>query len=287
MPYGPLTSLQGFDSFAADGQTGAGRLESFGSTVDPAHGQWGDTSAPPEYGPPFPSSGQHAYSPEDWGLVGDPPPYLAPQPGEGPFDTTPSSMAAPYPRLGADDGTLRDPGAQWRQQEASHILHGEDRGGSRATTYGAPGDHESPVHWNVRYEVNDGGSLLQGGIPDQIKGAGSGHDVTQGFGTAEGHGYAAGHLQRYDQMDPVPYNFQWLRVGERPFRIKTPALQPSYDGPDSPYGVQGDTTANMAQGASQAAVQGFPTPYAPPSDPTVLPTVQPAGEAPAWGLGNW
>jgi hypothetical protein len=287
MPYGPLTALQGFGSFSQDGMTGAGRLESQGSTVDPAHGQWGDQSASPQWAPPYPSSGQYAYPPEDWGLVGDAPAAQAPDAADRPFDDTPASMAAPWPRLGADDGSLRNPEAQWRQQEASHILHGEDRGGSGATTYGAPGDHESPVHWDVRYEVNDGGSLLQGGVPAQIKGAGSGHDVTQGFGTAEGFGYAAGHLQRYDQTDPVPYNWQWLQASERPFRIKAPALQPTYDGPDSPYGASGDTTAHMKHGVSQAAVNSFPTPYAPPSDPTVLPSIGGPGEAPSWGPGMW
>lgn len=276
---GPLTALSGFDSFATAGQTGAGRLESQGSTVDPAHGQWGDASAPMEYGPPFPSAGQHAYSP-DWGVVGEPPVPLAPSSGEGPDDRTPASVSAPYPRLSPSDSQLRDPEAQWRQQEASMLLHGEDLGGPSATTYGAlPEDGGT---WRTRYEVSAGMSKLVGGIPPQIIGGGSGHDVVQGFGTAEGHGYAEGHLQRYDHVDPVPYNFQWLRVGERPFKVKTPAVQPGYAGPDSPYGASGDTTQGMMHGSAQAAVESFPTPYAPPADPTVLPVMAAAGEAPSW-----
>jgi hypothetical protein len=275
---GPLTALQGYDSYATSGMTGAGRLESQGSIADPRHGQWGDESAPPEYGPPFPSAGQYAYSP-DWGMVGEAPVSLAPQ-GARPSDLTPSSVSAPYPRLAMSDGSLRDPQAQWRQQEASHLLHGEDLGGSRDVTHGAR--PEAGGTWNVRYEVSAGGNLLQQ-VPPQLRGQGTGNDVSQGWGTAEGYGYAEGHLQRYDQVDPVPGNFQWLEPAERPFKIKAPGVQNTYDGPDSPYGVSGDTTQGMMQGAAQASVQGFPTPYAPPADPTVLPSVTVPGEAPCWG----
>lgn len=244
-----LTDLYGQH---AAGRTDAGALESQGTTADPSHGVWGDTSAPAWMTGPYPSHGQFAYEP-DWVMVGEDP--LIQPVGDRPHDLTPDSHAAPYPRMRYPGGELRNAEEQWADQEASWILHAEDQGGNWYNE--SPGGRAVPVHWDQRLTVTEGSTILEP-VPGQLRGGDIGQDVAQGYGTSERFGYGGGHVQYRQQTDPVPYNYQWLQAGERPFIVPQPHVQPTYDGPDSPYGPHGDTTSGMHLGV-QGAVEGRAT----------------------------
>ena len=272
-----LTELYGH---ASDGLEGAGALASQGTTADPSHAIWGDAAGPPWATGPYPSDGQTPYGP-DWLLVGEPPPVAGLE--TTPADRTPISPAAPYPRLSPADSQLRDGAAQWDAQAASALLHGADLGGPARIT-GDPAGHATPTHWDVHDPASPGATLLPP-VPAQIRGAGTGTDEAQGYGVPNRFGFADGHLQYRAQSDPVPGNYQWLEPGERPFIIPRPAVQATFDGPDSPYGALGDTTGQMWQGTAGAAVESFPTAYAAPPDPTMLPAAHQAAEAPS--IGSW
>lgn len=275
----PLAGLADLYGQSAAGRTGAGALESQGTVADAAHGQWGDSAGYPQYAAPYPSTGQNPYAP-DWAMIGDAPP-LAPV-GDHPHDQTPISAAAPYPRTVPEDSELRNPDAQWRAQVESVDLHGVYLGGIYQNE--APGGRETPTSWDQRYQVSDGSTELEQ-VPGQIRGAGTGNDVAQGFGTANRFGFDAGHLQYLAQTDPVPGNFQWLEAGERPFIVPAAGVQATFSGPDSPYGALGDTTQDMHQGTDGAAVESYPTAYQAPPDPVVLPAGPASGEAPV--IGGW
>jgi hypothetical protein len=103
---------------------------------------------------------------------------------------------------------------------------------------------------------------------------GSQTDAVQGGGDYNGYGYGHAHVQNYrQQVDGVPYNYQWLDAAERPFIPKGQATNmwgtQTLDGPDSPYGVMGDQTDYSAQTFAPAMVEGPATPYQPPADPTM------------------
>lgn len=254
----PLPGLTGLNQIALPVDTQA-ILEQQGVIADPSHGGPPYTGQSPQFAPPYPSSGQAAYGPS--GLESPLGSYVLP-PGDHQIDATPVTHAGPWPK-GVGDGDPKGP-ENWEYQQVMADIHSQDLGAVRANTQ-LPGVDKGS--YDNTYIESEGSALLEA-VPGQIKGAGAGKDVIQGYGKNDDYGYGGMHVLHRTQKDSVPYNFQWLDPSERPFIVNNiSGIQPTFNGPDSPYAEQGDTTQGMGQSAQGAAVLTDPTPYEAPSSP--------------------
>ena len=216
----------------------------FGTTADPRHHIPGDASAQGHdyagtaYGPVINNAAEVSSTPVQ-GLV---------------IEQTPDSHAAPYPR-----GLTHDPLVAAQQMRT---LHGLDLGGPRSIIGTVPTPYEEAVDQSLDLSPNASGLVA---VPRQLR---AGTDVDQGDGTTQGYGFAFGHLFRRFKLAGVPRNWAGTVHGERPFLGPHSVAQARFDGPDSPYGVAGDTSQGMGNAPTPV---GNPTPYTAAPNPTVQP----------------
>ena len=259
-----------------------------------AHSLPGDTSGqtwPGGYGLGY--SGQSVYT-DSSGVLTDyvPVPYTVHGP-PGEVDETPSSHAGLWPRPEATEISTLTPDTLWVVGEQSRLLHGLDYGGPAVFSSDSPGGHEEPVNLTTdRYEAPNENHLLKavGHLRSLIGGiggnAGGGHlgaaDVDQGYGELNTlPEFQAGHSIRYVQHDTLHFDHTGLKTPEEGVWLgRHPSgTQQSFDGPDSPYSVQGQTTT----GVFRPEVRGFPTEFAATPAPTVLPALAAGPDVFAWG----
>ncbi len=210
-----------------------------------------------------------------------------------------ASHAGPYPRSWTQAGRTRpEPGTelddQWTEQEARRVVHEVDYGASRP---GQAGMYPPAVTRRDEYFTSQGETLLTGSIPGQLRYQGGDasiggmaarqhsqqSDNVQGGGTSNAWGYGEAHFMGYrQQVDAVPFNYQWLDASERPFIPKGQATNmtagQTFTGPDNPYGESGDQTDYSADTYQPAMVEGPASPYAAPPDPTMGQGYPDAGE---------
>lgn len=236
----PLAGITGITPGKAPPQTGRDP-EEWGTPPDKRHSTPGDAKGLPVKG------GQYAQDP------GLPPESLRlTGPAGRVRDKTPNVHAAPYPRGIETDPVLA--------QEASAILHGDDLGGMAFLFDGA-------VPYGV--EVDSGftdspNASIQATPPAQLR-DGS-RDEAQGEGRTNSGTFNVGHQARRIYKDPVPMDRSTLLGGERPFFGRYRNAQARFDGPGSPYGLQGDTSTGMSLAPQDV---GFATPYVQPADPAI------------------
>lgn len=233
-PLPGLTGLTGLYEDVPRGQTGRDPTE-WGTPADPRH----ESDAGPRTG----ETSQEVYP-----TVlerGDIPPAPGEQSAPG-GDETPISHAAPtVPGIVHDDTEY----AAWSSE-----LHGQDLGASSRHRAPVPPDQ---LGLDQVLNVSAGESYLAK-PPEQLA---QGLDVDQGLGQPNSETFGKWHQFRRWFTTPVPRTYG--DVGERPWFGKHPIATPSQDGPDSPYGVQGDTSG----GQPQAAPTTDPSPYVQPPNP--------------------
>jgi hypothetical protein len=200
----------------------------------------------------------------------------------GPLDYTPSSHGGLYPRPAATDISTLNPDALAVVGEQIRGLHCKEEGGS-VVMYDAPGGHEEPTDTTTdRYGAPNTNGLqkavrqlrgILGGIGGPSGGSHLGQaDVDQGYGELNSlEEFQGGHSIRIVQHDTMHFDFTGLRSPEEGTWLgKHPVgVNQRFDGPDSPYSVEGDPYGGMRAGA--ASVLSYPTEYASPPSPTVLP----------------
>lgn len=248
-----------------------------------AHALTGDTA-----GQVYPAgtgsgwSGQAVYeSTGDLGEWANVPGY---DPGNthGPIDYTPSTHGGLYPRPSATDISILDPDALAVVGEQLRGLHGTEQGGT-VVLYDAPGGHEEPTNTTTdRYSAPNVNGLRKAaghlrGIIGGLGGMGGGShlgqaDVDQGYGELNSLvEFQEGHSIRVVQHDTLHFDFTGLHAAEEGTWLgKHPVgTNVRFDGPDSPYNVEGDFEGSFRAG--NASTLGYPTEYASPPAPTVLP----------------
>lgn len=248
-PLGGLTGLYGPQDPQAHGSTGRDPTN-WGLPADPKHGIPGDANL-----------GEYDYHGTAYGPTD--PEIIAPDPvgevaGGEVFNHTPPVHSAPYPA-----GVEQDP-CVW--SEASADLHGYDLGGTRLVENAAVPDLQ---HIESGIYPSPQQSVLAPGTPGQIRGGRAGRDVDQGDGQPNSGTFQVGHEFYLRTTNPVPRNWSTLNGGERPFYGAHPsAWQARFDGDDSAYGAQGDTSVGMNLSPTPV---GYPTPYESPAEPTIAP----------------
>ena len=268
----PLAGLTGMNTDPSIQYTDQGVLEAHANVggVDESHSQIGDEYAPTypagygsgyhgtAYGPEVDRSGQRGYSNRQSGVA---------------IDQTPTSHESPYP-TGVRQPDLETPGSYAADADAKRaqvkLLHGRDMGGVRKNVIRSPAGREIETHYTTdRYDAPNETQLAPN-VPGQLRGSG-GHlkDTTQGYGQLNNlDEFQRGHSIRRVQHDGIPWD---RSIDYAPGHVflgrhlhRTPPLTV-----DSPYGqVAGDTST----GQQVMEVRGYPTPYQPPSIPTVQPT---------------
>lgn len=262
-PLGGLTGLYGPHDPQAHGTTGRDP-SNWGLPADPSHSVPGDSDLG-EY-----DYHGTAYGPDDPSLIGSEIVPGAP-PGEV-MDHTPNVHSAPYPA-----GVEQDPCVYSQQMQ---ILHGYDLGGTRLVENAAYPDTQ---HIESGIYISPEQSLLETAIPAQLRGGRAGRDVDQGDGVPNSGTFRVGHEFFLRTTDPIPRNWSTINGGERPFFGAHPsAWQARFDGPDSAYSHQGDTSVDMALAPTPV---GLPTPYKQAADPTVAPDNGYGSEAPISDFG--
>lgn len=254
MPNGLYGRVQarGFPSMVAVGLTGAGALESQGSTVDPAHGQTsnppGQFTTTPGFAPEGPSAAPAVpLLPMAFGLSG----------GMNP-DHTPRTHAGPVPGWAGSYGPSEDLN---NMHINSAEIHAEDFGALRGhvEVHGAPVEPAYSVEGPYNYV---GDSNLQP-LDGQIRAMG-GYDTTQGYDLRNRFGFDGGHRQRI--VDSTPQPMYYLDPGER---IQVwPQGSGNYTPSDAPQGP-----GVWASGWDARAVNATPpSNYTPPPDPSLAQT---------------
>jgi len=290
-----LTGLYGELDLAPAGTVDEGSYQVLEQgTPDERHKSPGDTADqvwPAGYGLGY--RGQGTYADNLSGQIAEyvdiPGGYVQTEPGA--LDETPSSHGGLYPVPMADTISTLNPDALSVVGDQLRALHGKEQGGTVAML-DAPGGHEETWHISVdRYDAPNENGLrkaegqlrsLSGGLGGMGGGSHLGQaDVDQGYGELNSNEeFRAGHSIRVVQHDSALFDYTGLRsdgeegtwLGKHP--VGTPQ---SFDGPDSPYGSQGE----MRTGMMRAEVRGFPTEYQNPVAPTVLP-VTPGTQVDVW-----
>lgn len=279
-----LTGLYGDLDNAPAGSIDEGAYQVYTQgTPDERHSHPGDTSGqdwPAGYGTGF--KGQRVY---DVPVINGMPVDQYDPMVIGPLDHTPSSHGGLYPRPMATAISTLDPDALAVVGEQVRGLHGYEEGGSRVFT-NAPGGHEEPTNTTVdRYDAPNMNNLqkavrqlrgLIGGVGAPSGGSHLGQaDVDQGYGELNTlEEFQGGHSIRVVQHDTLHFDHTGLRSPEEGTWLgKHPVgINQRFDGPDSPYSVEGDPVGGMRAGT--ASVLSYPTEYASPPPPTVLPVTR-------------
>lgn len=262
----PLAGLQSFSAQGAD-VTDEGVLEAHGGPVDPSHGSYGQ-----EFVPAWPAGYGTGYAGTQYGpdVNQDHGNYDAGASGYG-DNLTPTSHTAPYPRgirqpdyVSPDSyATVADALALQRSE-----LHGQDLGAVEIHNRAVSG-RESPVNYTVdRYTAPNQNDLAA--VPGQLRQGnnGAGRDTSQGYGQLNStEEFQAGHSIRIVQHDSAIFDRTLENSPPRPFNIRYPQQQATFDGPDSPYGIYGDTTTG--QQIPWEGHIGDPTVYVQPLEPAV------------------
>jgi hypothetical protein len=253
-------------------------LSRSGQPADPRHGQ-DQSGNPPYLTGPYPNDGtQGAYGPsgiEDDGFMSD---WSLGKGSEDP-DQSPMSHAAPFPSPGY--GQVRDTEAEWRMQREGMNAHAADFGMADIVVENPNSlDYENAT-FNQRYAESQGTTVTEGmQIPGTIlTGAGGGRD-REVLGNGGNPHFSVAHIQSRDQIDGIPFNYQWMDASQRPFTVRQVGLKNTFDGPDSPYAAAGDETTGMMLSPDQAAVMSDATAYVAPPDPNVAPVS--AGNSDTW-----
>jgi hypothetical protein len=253
-----------------------------------AHGTPGDTAnQQAAYGGAY--SGQGTYGVNESGQItdfNDIPGYYVLRDPEAPLDETPSSHGGMYPRPMAL-AVMAQSGLDVVGDQA-RALHGTDQGGPRALLGRAPGGHEQNTAWSAdRFDAPNQNALAHE-VSGQLK-AGNGPrgmaDPDQGYGELNSlPEFQAGHSIRNVQHDSMPWDRSLTGPGGEEgtwLGRWASGTGPSFDGPDSPYGAAGNSQDLMV-----AEVRGYPTAYAQPVPPTVLP-VAPGPQNDVWASSSY
>jgi hypothetical protein len=254
-------SARGFPSAVADGQTGAGALESQGSAAPPQDLTDSNTaqySTLPGFAPDHVAElGGFPLLEGRWGMSGA---------GTNP-DQTPRTHAAPSPGWA---GSYDDP-ELWQVRENSVAIHAADFGAlePRITS---PGGLNQPEF--DQWQANEPGESVQSPATGQLR-AWGGRDDLQGYSLRNRYGFDAGHRQRTTLSAPVINAF--VDSAERPFIV--PQAAGSFAPTDA---VQGPDPVGYMRGAENlnATPQSG---YAPPPDAEVAPAGPAAGGAASAG----
>lgn len=274
-----LAGLQGLSAQTVYPVPEENILSRSGGPADPRHGEI-QAGAPPYLTGPYPAQAgsQGAYGPsgledpfmDSWAL----------SEGTRDPDQSPDGHAGPFPAPGY--GQVRDGAAEWGIQAEGMDAHAADFGTPAIVAANPQGLEFENATFDQRRFESEGTTVTAGmRVPGTIlTGAGGGRD-REVLGNGGNPHFSVAHVQRRDQVDGVPFNFQWMDASQRPFTVRQTGLKNSFDGPDSPYGAAGDETQNMMLGPDQAAVMTDATAYTAPAAPTVAPAA-PASDSWAW-----
>jgi hypothetical protein len=193
-------------------------------------------------------------------------------------DETPNTHSAPWPK-GIIQDSYGETGQLSTASEQMSIPHAINRGGPQAYNQFSPTGREEPTNYTTdRYDAPNT-NILADGVPAQLRGSGAGGGGQAGKDTSQGYGqlnsideFTRGHSIRRVQHDPLHFDYTALDGGERPFIPRPPlGVQPSFNGPDSPYNdVQGGIGGSFQPDRQGGAT--FPTASVPIPDPTVAPS---------------
>lgn len=266
-----LTGIAGYQQQVNE-QAQATPEQRSGGTVDPKHGEWGETAHPYPY---MSKAGQAAgkelpgpYGPANQ-MLGDEYWFLTPAGNEWQdpsFDHTPSRRAAPFPKgvaSGPVPGVGPDDIAEQLRQSA--IIHATDRGasGKKTTKNGALNDQ-----WQELLETNPGHSDLVP-LPKQAMSSGfmwGTRDRTQSMARQNSYGFDSAHMHRRYAVGSIPGNNMWLKPGGRPLMKSLPGPSRPANGPTSPFA--GDDLGQPFD-INGAILQNVPTEYTPPPQPNL------------------
>jgi hypothetical protein len=266
---------RGFPSSVVAGMTGAGALESQGSTVDPEHGgshtlyqgsaQQTLTGFKSE-GPPDPTL---VILEGVWGLSGSVyDPDQTPGYGPGEFRT----HAAPRPgHAGQDHGWTPE---MEQLHEASQEIHSQDFGALRQRTQVPnPGIVEPPIdQWTNNSPGVSAQAPLTGG--QRVLG---GRDAIQGYDLRNQYGFDAGHKDRTTIEGNVVNAY--IDPSERPFIV--PQASGTFKPIDEVWGPEPWASDAVPAGVTY----NDPSAYSPPPEPATLDTsLVEATPSAGWGF---
>lgn len=267
----PLAGLGSLSS--APQETDMGVLEAHGGPVDTTHGYYGD-----RLGDTWPSGYGSGYHGTSYGYEvdqGEWPDFN--QPGAK-QDQTPTTHESPYPR-GIIQPDLETPGSYALAAEQLRVqrseVHSPDLGAPGYLNRNAPGGRQVPDHWTTdRYE-SPAETNLSASVPGQLRQGsnGVGLDVSQGYGRLnDTEEFQHGHSIRVIQHDSLAWDRSLTYAPPQPLYPRYPMTQATFDGPDSPYGVLGDTSTGQ-QVVWEGRI-GNPTAYQQPPEPAMNQAVQ-------------
>lgn|ERR1039458_5051599 len=274
-----LQGLQGLYQQTTNPVDTSGILErSGGQGADPRHG--GPFRVGPGYPTqtgPYPSPGdkQGAYGPVDMQdpYVGD---WCL---GKGSYDPdqSPIGHGGPFPAQGAAFGESRNGDAQWAAQQEGMDAHAASFGTAQIRQYNPNGLDFNNATFNAKYWESEGTTITDGIVVPRsiLSGEGGGRD-REVLGNGGNPHFSVAHMQHRQQIDGIPYNYQWMDSAQRPFTVRRVGVKNTFDGPDSPYGEAGDETQHMNLGTQQAAVMSDASAYVVPATPTVAPSATPS-----------
>lgn len=258
---------RGFPSHVAAGLTGAGALESQGSTADPRHGDVTPgtpgytTQVLRQFQPDTPAPLSISIGLGFWGLPGTPVnPDQTPATVQTPMPDgswSKGDHAAPVPGFA---GSESDFDALAAMHDRSVEIHSVDFGAleRRITT-----NEITDRKYNAWYSNDPGQNALEP-VTGQLRNM-AGFDATQGYGGGgtgpggiNGYGLGAPHVDRYRWSDPQPQPY--LDPAERPF------IAPQGGGSFIPTdAVQSKPWGSYLDGPG--VIRTAPTAYNPPADP--------------------
>lgn len=268
---------RGFPSFATDGITGAGQLDSQGHPVDPSHGNLGEFPGLSPYRLPMAQrSGQEPPAPPQdpvlegtWGLAGDlhddtdsngQPDYyqFSAVNGNNSGGIGLRSHAAPFSPGWAGDA--KGPSDDLAAMHANaQEIHSPDPWPARAHwRIARDAIDESQQEWRTETEANDPGEavgLVQ--LEGAARGIGRQGDAVQGYDLRNRYGFDAGHRHRIRPSGNVVNAY--LDPGERTFVV--PQGAGSFTPSDAVQGPEPWSSFRHGDGINYSP----PTDYTPPS----------------------
>lgn len=193
-------------------------------------------------------------------------------------DETPTVHGTPWPR-GIIQDSYENTGMLAVAGEQMNIPHAINQGGPEAYNQFSQVGRESPTDYTTdRYDAPNT-NVLATNVPGQLRGAGMGGGGQASKDTSQGYGelntideFTKGHSIRRVQHNPLHFDYTALDGGDRPFIPRMAlGIQPTFDGPDSPYNdVQGGIGGSFQPDRQGGAT--FPTASVPIPDPTVAPS---------------